>query len=87
MLMLSENNLERNSSMFAHKILKHFIKPLTVDENSFLNDGQLYDFTYLNWFMLLYVEIPLISGGDATEIKCKNINDSDICPIVTMISD
>jgi len=52
-----------------------------------LNDGQLYDFTYLNWFMLLYVEIPLISVGDATEIKCKNINDSDICPIVAMISD
>ena len=32
---------------------------------------------YLNWFMLLYDEIPLISGGDVAEIKGKNIKDND----------
>ena len=51
---------------------KHFIKPLiVVDENIFLNDGQPGVIMYLNWFMLLYDEIPVISGGDVAEIKGK----------------
>jgi hypothetical protein len=37
--------------------------------------------------MLLYDEIPLISGSDVAEIKGKNIKDNDTCPILTMISD
>ena len=53
---------------------KHFIKSLIVDENMFLTDGQFDALMYLNCFMLLYVEIPLISGSDVAEIKCKNIN-------------
>ena len=40
----------------------------------FLTDGQFDALMYLNCFMLLYVEIPLISGSDVAEIKCKNIN-------------
>ena len=52
-----------------------------------MNDGQPGVIIYLNWFMLLYDEIPLISGGDVAEIKGKNIKDNDTCPILTMISD
>jgi hypothetical protein len=36
-------------------------------------DGQPGVIMYLNWFMLLYDEIPLMSGGDVAEIKGKNI--------------
>lgn len=52
-----------------------------------MNDGQLYDCMYLKWRMLLYVDIPLTSGGDVAEIKGKNIKDNDTCPIVDTISD
>jgi hypothetical protein len=42
--------------------------------NQALSSTTFNDCMYLKWFLLLYVEIPLISGGDVAEIKGENIN-------------